>query len=401
MPALRPHARLAILAAALPFVFLLQTRASGQDPSLEATYTKLEPKEQFKYKWKGKEATTTAGVFHWEVPKKGDTEFGTNGLDRNYTGYCAEVLVPMTANNTYKFRFNSIYAPENYGLGDDPDAPKIAQKRAILIRELFGRYFQDPVKKAVNADDAVAFQYALWELIQEPQPAEGERKLDLFGGEFQANYPQAEAPASVLKAQQYLGSLTGNDSVYYENPDLRGRELVRLQGIPNADGLIAQSQFALRYAGGGGVGGTLSRALTGSGIGGLPVLGGGGGGAGGGAGIGSGGGGGAFLGGSPGSGSTVTTIPPSSSLTTPPTTPPSTTTSVPPVGQPPETPTPPGTPPETPTPPGTPPKPPLPPGTPTLFSTTPVPAPAGLILGAIALGTLGSWRLGMRLLRAK
>ena len=33
--------------------------------------------------------------------------------------------------------------------------------------------------------------------------------------------------------------------------------------------------------------------------------------------------------------------------------------------------------------------------------TNPVPAPAGLLLGGIALGTLGVWRIGARLLRAK
>jgi hypothetical protein len=30
-----------------------------------------------------------------------------------------------------------------------------------------------------------------------------------------------------------------------------------------------------------------------------------------------------------------------------------------------------------------------------------VPAPAGLLLGMIALGTLGSWRIGVRLLAAR
>ncbi|NMG68261.1 hypothetical protein GPA19_25385, partial [Azoarcus indigens] len=78
------------LLAIIPIALALATHAPAQEPALEVFYTKLEPKEPFKYTWKGKDATCSAGVFRWEVPK---TAFGTNGLDRNFTGYCAEVLV--------------------------------------------------------------------------------------------------------------------------------------------------------------------------------------------------------------------------------------------------------------------------------------------------------------------
>jgi hypothetical protein len=239
---------------------------------------------------------------------------------------------------------------------------------------------------------------ALWEVVQETEPAEGSPKFDLFGGDFQANYPPADAPVYVTLAQSYLNSLTGNDAVFYENPDLRGRELARLQGLANANGVAgltgllgaasagttaAQSQFALRYVGGGAPGaGGLGRALTGLG-GGLGALGGGIGPLGGVGGFGGGGGagGGALLG--PGGGGTVPgtggTAPPlgTGETTTPPgTTPPTTTVTTPPVGGP-----------ETPGTPGTP--------------GTPVPAPAGLLLGGVALGTLGAWRLGARMLAKK
>ena len=80
------------LSAVLPLVLFVHSQASGQEPSLEVFYTKLEPKEEFKYKWKDKEVTANAGVLRWEVP---ETEFGTNGFDRNFTGYCSEVLVPI------------------------------------------------------------------------------------------------------------------------------------------------------------------------------------------------------------------------------------------------------------------------------------------------------------------
>ncbi len=207
-------------------------------------------------------------------------------------------------------------------------------------------------------------------------------KLNLFEGDFQANYPKADAPAFVLKAQTYLDSLTGtDDALFYENADLRGRELIRLKGIENAEGVVAQSQFALRFKNGGGVGGgAFSRALTAGGgalAGGVPLGGGGVGGLGGGS------GGGGLLTNPNGNGTTFTNVPGGGTTTTPPpTTPPTTTTDVPPVNEPPEEP---------------PKKPPEEPDTP----TNPVPAPAGLLLGAIALGTLGTWRIGVRALKSK
>jgi hypothetical protein len=379
----RSSLRLLALMSALPVVLAVQSRVSAQTPELEVFYNKLDPKEQFKYKWQGKEAVCTAGVFRWEVPQK---EFGTNGLDRNFTGYCAEVLVPITADKLYRFKVNSLFAAENFPLAGQEGAPLAAQRRATYIKELFGRYFRDPVLKPVNPDDAVALQIALWEIIQETEPAKAVPKLDLFSGDFQANYPKADAPAAVLRAQEFLDSLTGNDSVFFENPDLRGRELIRLQGIPNADGVVAQSQFALRFAGGGSTGAAGgSRALTGGG-----GLGGGGSGLGGGGGFGAlGGGGGGGSGG--GNGGLITnplggtTSTPGGSATTT-----STATSTPPTS------------PIDPVPVNgiTPPNPTQPPST-TPPETTPVPAPAGLILGVLALGTFGSWRFGMRLRSSK
>ncbi|AWM37896.1 hypothetical protein GobsT_40420 [Gemmata obscuriglobus] len=385
------RARLAALVAAVPLALFSQTRAVGQEPALEVFYNRLEPKEQFKYKYKQdgkfKESVCSAGVFRWEVPR---TEYGTNGLDRNFTGYCAEVLVPIVAEKTYQFRANNLYEPKNFNLAGvaQDKVGDVTNRRARLVQELFGRHFRDPVLKSVDPTDAVAFQIALWEVIQEPEPAQGELKLDLFDGDFQANYPKAEAPVYVTRAQEYLGTLTGkDDALLIENPDLRGRELIRLQGLPQADGSATQSQFALRYAGGGAAGtGAMARALTAGGGGlaggaGAPLGGGGVGGLGGG----TGGGGGFFS--NPNNGTTTTT-PPGGSTTTTTTTPPTTTTTTPPVGGP-DTPTTPTTPtdPNTPTTPTTP--------------TNPVPAPAGLLLGAIALGTVGTWRLGVRMLGSK
>lgn len=370
---LSPRALFAALIA-VSLTLTLQSQVAGQTPSLDVFYRKLEPKEAFKYKAMVKDkdgkkveqsSVASAGVFRWEVP---ETEFGTNGLDRNFTGYCAEVLVPMESNKSYRFQVGSTSSPDNYPVSDSPEPEKAAQRRVKYIQELFGRYYQDAQARAVNPDEAVAFQIALWELIQESEPADGAARFDLFGGDFQADYPQDAAPASVLKAQEYLNTLSGNDALYYENPDLRGRELIRLKGVPNAEGVTAQSQFALRFAGGGGIGSTNPRPLT---NGGLPAVGGGS--APGSGGFGGGGAGGGLFTGGGGSPTfpTVTpnTTPPGNGTTTP-TIPPIRTTTVPPVDQPP-------------------------------IDPTPVPAPAGLLLGAIALGSIGSWRLGARLLASK
>jgi hypothetical protein len=364
-------------------VFAAGSRATAQAPELEVFYDKLEPRAGFKYKWKGAEAECSAGVFRWAVPK---TQYGTSSLDRNFTGYCAEVLVPITADKMYRFRVNSLYAAANYGLATGDGAALAAQRRATFVKELFGRYFRDPVLNAVNADEAVALQVALWEVIQETEPAQGTPKLDLFSGDFQANYPPTEAPAYVLKAQQYLDSLTGNADVFYENPDLRGRELIRLQGIANADGVVAQSQFALRYAGGGGTGLAGNRSLTG---GGGSLLAGGFGGPFGGFGSGSGGGllAGTGLGGAsaPGGasssvpGGSATAVPGGSAVTTT-SAPPTTTPITVPVNGPPST---------------------SPPSTTPPVVTTPVPAPAALTLVVVAAGTIGAWRVGTRLLSVK
>src|SRR5262245_39678956 len=169
MPTARARAQFFTCVASLTLVFALHTCANAQEPALEVFYTKLEPKELFKYKWKGEEGVVNAGVFRWEVPQ---TEFGTNGLDRNFTGYCAEIRVPIVANNLYRFRMNSLYDAKNYeGLAGMEQPALAAQKRAVYIKELFGRYFRDPVEKPVNADEAIALQVALWEVVQETEPA--------------------------------------------------------------------------------------------------------------------------------------------------------------------------------------------------------------------------------------
>ena len=386
----RVRARLVALVAALPLALILQTRAHAQEPVLEVFYRKLEPKEQFKFKWKGMEAECVAGVFRWDVPQ---SEFGTNGLGRHFTGYCAEVLVSITADKMYRFQTNKTDAPANYNLAGvaKDKIDDAAKRRTRLVEELFGRYFRDPVLKPINEIDAVAFQIALWEIIQESEPAEGDLKLDLFAGDFQANYPKADAPAFVVKAQQYLDSLTGRDDVmFFMNDDLRGRELIRLQGMEGAEG-VAQSQFALRYKGAPRVGGRLDDSWGGNG---------------------NGFGWGNWLGsGNLGGGAGRSSLFPSQSSNngqspSPMTDPPNPSPSNPIAGGPPT----PGTSPsinggtsggsageKTAAVVGGPPTPGTSPGQP----VNSVPAPAGLLLGVIALGTIGVWRVRPKFFAAK
>src|SRR5262245_16561380 len=125
--------RLSSLLCALALALAFQTSVSAQEPNLDILYKKLDPKEQFKYKWKGQEAVSPAGPLHWEVP---ESSFGTNGLDRNFTGYCAQVLVSMEPNKTYAFKMGSIYAPENFNVADSPNPEKAAVRRVKYIQEL-------------------------------------------------------------------------------------------------------------------------------------------------------------------------------------------------------------------------------------------------------------------------
>ncbi|HUR52701.1 MAG TPA: hypothetical protein VMZ71_01125 [Gemmataceae bacterium] len=395
---------------------LLAGSAVAQNPVITATYLEANPKDAFTFTWDKARAagvnTKNVGTLRWGVP---ETQFGTSGLDRAFDTYCAESQVPINSGKTYRFEVQSSEVPEAYGLPDTDEGRKEAIRRTQYVRELYGRHYP----ATLNANDPVAapaFQIALWELLQEsgptPEPAPAAvagaaagvaavaNPFDLFNGGFQTSAP-AQAPgaaavapltretssAVVQRAQDYLRSLTGNDSVYYENPDLAGRELVRLKGLPNVAGEVAQSQLALRHVvgGGGGGAGGASGAAGGVVAGGGLLAGGGVGRVGGFAPTSLAGGGG--LGGvggfGPGSGvptTTTSTVP--VGATTPPTTVPNTPinppTSVPPVG---------GSPPST-----QPPEfPDVPPGV-----VPGVPAPPAVLLGLVGVGLLAGRKFAGR-----
>lgn len=345
---LSPRGVLALLAVVVSLG--IGSRAFAQTPSLTALYYQLDPKDTFKYKWKGDSKVCNVGAFRWYVP---ESEFSTGGLDRNFTGYCAEIDITITADILYRFRPISLYDPKNYGLEETPEGILAAQRRATLIRELYGRYYTE--NKTARPEETFAFQVALWELTHESEPMDKAATFDLYAGEFQVNYPREASPEFVLLAQEYLNSLTGDDSIYYQNPNINGRELIRLDGLPNAEGIVAQAQYALRYITGGaaGVGPFVGYPAGGAG-GALGAIGAGGGiaGIGGVAGAGGPGGGGPLIGttGTGGTGGTGGTPPGGGSR--------------PPGGGP---------------------------------SNSPVPAPAGLFLGLAAVGAFATRRIVLRL----
>src|ERR1700721_656213 len=73
----------ALLAAVM--VLGISSRAIAQTPELEVYYDRFDPKAPFSYKWNGEVKNCNVGAFHWLIPP---SEFGTGGLDRNFTGYC-------------------------------------------------------------------------------------------------------------------------------------------------------------------------------------------------------------------------------------------------------------------------------------------------------------------------
>ena len=222
-----------------------QNQPVGPNPEVIATYKGAQPKQDFAFKIKDKGYVRPAGTLHFVIPA---TEFGTSGLDRNFLSYCGEPLKSIVAGRTYRFELQAPETPEAFGLPDTPDGKKEAVRRATYVRELFGQHYYQSLRED-DPVSATSFQIALWELTQETEvPAQDKPPpFSLFSGTFQADYPNvAASPLAVQRAEEWLGKLTGSDNVFYESEATRTQELVRMKGLANAAGEIAQSQYGLR-----------------------------------------------------------------------------------------------------------------------------------------------------------
>ncbi len=177
-------------------LFSLFKRAYGQEPTLEVFYSKLAlPKRNSITVGRGRKRPALRVFSNGKCRRPNSAPTDSTAISPATVRKSAS---PITANKLYRFRTNSIYAVENYeGLAGHEQGPLAAQRRAPYVKELFGRYYRDPVLKAANEDEAIALQVALWEVIQETEPAEGSTKLDLFAGDFQANYPRDQTPGYV------------------------------------------------------------------------------------------------------------------------------------------------------------------------------------------------------------
>src|SRR5262245_16140193 len=120
MPARCRPPRMALRLAVSTTIFLtgLATpSAFAQFPQVTATYSGVTPSERFHYKWQGNPGSGNAGRFDWSVPA---SELSTSGLDRQFTGYCGEVLVPIVGGRVYQFEVRNPSDPAVYGLPNTP-----------------------------------------------------------------------------------------------------------------------------------------------------------------------------------------------------------------------------------------------------------------------------------------
>ena len=230
----------------LIFVCNLPVALAQDAPSLTLDYRELTQREPLKFRMNGADHTASVGLLNWDFPA---TTFATVGFDPKLTSFCLEPLVPVVAGNQYQFQMDKFGSPKDFNLKDDEDGRKEAGRRTKFVRELYGRNYAEVLADPKVA--APAFQLALWEILSETKVPEGPIPYSLNSGTFQTNFPKGDAaPAYVTQAQKYLLGLTGDDAAFGDSPALAGQELVRLTGLRNAAGVIAQSQVALRNKGG-------------------------------------------------------------------------------------------------------------------------------------------------------
>gem|GEM_PF-6521588 len=219
------------------------------NPELKLNYRELTQRQQLQFKMKDSgELTRPVGILNWDFPP---SEFAQLGFDTYPQTFCIEPLIPVVGGTNYGFNIDPFGQPRDFlGLKDDEDGKRDSARRNKYVRELYGKHYSELLKKPETYGPA--FQTALWELISETDvPANQNSPFDLTTGTFQSNYANLNAsPAHVQLAQTMLRGLNGDDTTFGTNPDLAGRQLVRLNGVKDADGVLAQAQIGLRNIGG-------------------------------------------------------------------------------------------------------------------------------------------------------
>jgi hypothetical protein len=215
-------------------------------PVVTLKYRDITNRQEFKFKVADKgEFSKPVGEMNFEFPEGTSP---SNGMDATQRTFCVEPLVPIYAGRLYDFQLQSTTEPKYYSLPETPEGKLEAQKRLTYIRELYGRNYADTVNDPKVSSPA--FQVALWKIVGETNVPEGPMPFNLFAGNFQASYPnEAESPEFVQLAQKYLQALTGDDAPFRDSTLLSGMQLVRLNGLPGADGFVPQAQLALRTGG--------------------------------------------------------------------------------------------------------------------------------------------------------
>lgn len=133
---------------------------------------------------------TTAGAFNWT--RTG----GTYNTGDTFRTFCIELQENISNNNNYCY--------EIVGLEDGPDSRSgMGERRANLLRELFGRFYTPAFGEPLSERKATAMQIAIWEIVHE----RGSNPLDLSDG--RARFQTGNGEAYKL-AEDYLKALTGH-----------------------------------------------------------------------------------------------------------------------------------------------------------------------------------------------
>ena len=134
---------------------------------------------------------TTIGLFHFQ--RTGGDYLGFQVSD--FYSFCIEPREFVSPGSTYTYEWTAL---EN----GTTNIGGMGTTKANLIRELFGR-FHTSMWDPFDGTTAGAFQIAIWEIVRETSGT-----LDVGNGTTQ--FRNAQNPAALTQAQNYLSALNGN-----------------------------------------------------------------------------------------------------------------------------------------------------------------------------------------------